>query len=242
MSQIPWYAARASGVVAWALILLTCVWGLLLATRVLGRKAAPAWLLSLHRYLGALAVVFVGVHVGALLLDSYTSFGPTDVLVPFATSWHPLAVAWGIVGMYLLVAIEVTSLLRHKMSNKVWHAIHLLAYILLGMTTIHFVTAGTDARAIFASTAAVLVSTAAAFGSAALYLWRSDPGVPVEAPKDNPRIPAAARRTAQSARPARPAPVATDVPVTAKLVTTGPAPVSSAATPVSVPPRKAVRH
>ena len=253
MSQIPWYAARASGVVAWALILLTCVWGLLLATRVLGRKAAPAWLLSLHRYLGALAVVFVGVHVGALLLDSYTSFGPTDVLVPFATSWHPLAVAWGIVGMYLLVAIEVTSLLRHKMSNKVWHAIHLLAYILLGMTTIHFVTAGTDARAIFASTAAVLVSTAAAFGSAALYLWRSDPGVPVEAPKDNPRIPAAARAR-QSARPARPAPatpatavapvapVAKDVPVTAKLVTTGPAPVSSAATPVSVPPRKPVRR
>ena len=83
MSKIPWYVARSSGIVAWALILLTIVWGLLLATRVLGRRPTPAWLLSLHRYLGALAVAFVGVHVGAILLDSYTSFGITNVLVPF---------------------------------------------------------------------------------------------------------------------------------------------------------------
>src|SRR5712691_11119721 len=103
MTQIPWYVARAGGIVAWALLLLTMVWGLLLATKVLCRKPGPAWLLSLHRYLGALTVAFVGVHVGAVLLDSYTSFGVTDVLVPFTGSWHPVAVAWGIVGMYLLV-------------------------------------------------------------------------------------------------------------------------------------------
>jgi predicted ferric reductase len=181
MSQIPWYAARASGVVAWALILLTIVWGMLLATRVLGRTPAPAWLLSLHRFLAALSLVFVGVHVGALLLDSYTSFGPADVLVPFASTWHPLAVAWGIVGMYLLVAIEITSLLRHRLSHKVWHAIHLCSYALFGMVTIHFATAGTDVRTMLTSTAAVLIATAAAFGSAALSLWRSDPGVPEDA-------------------------------------------------------------
>ena len=82
--------------------------------------------------------------------------------------------------MYLLVAIEITSLLRHKISNRVWHAIHLCSYLLFGMVTIHFVTAGTDVRTMLTSTAAVLIATAAAFGSAALYLWRSDPGVPDE--------------------------------------------------------------
>jgi DMSO/TMAO reductase YedYZ heme-binding membrane subunit len=178
MSKIPWYVARSSGVVAWALIIATIVWGLLLATRVLGRKPAPAWLLSLHRYLGALALVFVGVHVGAILLDSYTNFGIVDVLVPFTGSWHPLAVAWGIVGMYLLVAIEVTSLLRHRLSNRVWHGIHLMSYFLFGVTTVHMLTAGTDAKAILASTTAVLLGTIAVFGSAALYLWRTDPGEP----------------------------------------------------------------
>src|SRR6516164_10613190 len=159
MDKLTWYVARASGIVAWALVLTTIVWGLLLATKVLGRRPTPAWLLSLHRYLGALTVAFVGVHVGAILLDTYTSFGISDVLVPFTGSWHPVAVAWGIVGMYLLAAIEITSLLRHKLSHKMWHAIHLTSYLLFGFVTVHFVTAGTDAKAILASTAAVLVAT-----------------------------------------------------------------------------------
>src|SRR5436305_6190919 len=113
MGTIPWYVARSSGIVAWALILATIVWGLLLATRVLGRRPTPAWLLSLHRYLGALALTFLGVHVVAILLDNYTSFSLVNVLVPFTGTWRPAAVAWGIVAMYLLVAIEITSLLRH---------------------------------------------------------------------------------------------------------------------------------
>ena len=174
MHQVTWYAARSSGIVAWALILATIVWGLLLATKVLGRRPGPAWLLSLHRYLGALAVAFVGVHVGAILLDTYTNFGITDVLVPFTGSWHPLAVAWGIVGMYLLAAIEITSLLRHRMSKRAWHAVHLLSYLLFATTTIHMLTAGTDVKALITSSAAVLLGIAVMFGSTAVYVWRND--------------------------------------------------------------------
>ena len=173
MGTIPWYVARSSGFVAWALILATIVWGLLLATKVLGRRPGPAWLLSLHRYLGALTVVFVGVHVAAILLDSYTDFGIVDVLVPFTSSWHPAAVAWGIVGMYLLIAIEVTSLLRHRMSKRAWHAVHLLSYFLFATTTVHMLTAGTDVKALVASTAAALLGVGAVFGSVALHVWRN---------------------------------------------------------------------
>jgi DMSO/TMAO reductase YedYZ heme-binding membrane subunit len=178
MGTVPWYVARSSGIVAWALIVATIVWGLLLATKVLGRKPGPAWLLSLHRYLGALTVAFVVVHVGAILLDSYTDFGITDVLVPFTGSWHPVAVAWGIVGMYLLVAIEITSLLRHRMSKRAWHAVHLLSYFLFATTTVHMLTAGTDAKALVASTAAVMLGVAATFGATAVYVWRHDADEP----------------------------------------------------------------
>lgn len=178
MNQIPWYVARSSGFVAWALIVATIVWGLLLATKVLGRRPTPAWLLSLHRYLGALTVAFVGVHVVAILLDSYTSFGLVNVLVPFTGSWHPLAVAWGIVGMYLLAAIEITSLVRNRLSKRTWHAVHLLSYFLFATTAVHMLTAGTDAKAMLASTSAAVLGIGAVFGSAALYLWRSDASEP----------------------------------------------------------------
>ena len=153
MDKITWYVARSSGIVAWALILTTIVWGLLLATKVLGRRPAPAWLLSLHRYLGALAVVFVGVHVGAILLDSYTNFGDHRR----ARAVHRLAGTrsrsrGASSAMYLLVAIEITSLLRHRMSKRAWHAVHLLSYFLFATTTVHMLTAGTDAKAVVAST------------------------------------------------------------------------------------------
>lgn len=174
MSNIAWYVARSSGIVAWALVLATIVWGLLLATKVLGRRPTPAWLLSLHRYLGALTVAFVGVHVGAILLDTYTNFGITDVIVPFAGSWHPVAVAWGIVGMYLLAAIEITSLVRNRLSKRTWHAVHLLSYFLFATTTIHMLTAGTDVKAVITSSAAVLLAIAMTFASVAVYLWRED--------------------------------------------------------------------
>src|SRR3954449_13544317 len=145
MDTLTWYVARASGIVAWALVLATIVWGLLLATKVLGRRPSPAWLLSLHRYLGGLTVAFVGVHVGAVLLDTYTSFGPTDVLVPLTGSWHPVAVAWGIVAMYLLLAVEITSLLRTRIPRSAVLAVHFASFGLYMIATVHAFAAGTDA-------------------------------------------------------------------------------------------------
>jgi DMSO/TMAO reductase YedYZ heme-binding membrane subunit len=190
MSTVPWYVARSSGIVAWALVVATIGWGLLLATKVLGRRPTPAWVLSLHRYLGALTVAFVGVHVVAILLDTYTDFGITDVLVPFTGSWHPVAVAWGIVAMYLLVAVEITSLMRRRMSKRAWHAVHLLSYFLFATTTVHMLTAGTDAKALLASTAAALLGVGAVFGSTALYVWRNDEGE-TRAIAHCPRVPTA---------------------------------------------------
>jgi DMSO/TMAO reductase YedYZ heme-binding membrane subunit len=99
-------------------------------------------------------------------------------------------VAWGIVGMYLLLAIELTSLVRHRMSKRAWHAVHLLSYFLFATTTVHLLTAGTDAKALLASTAAVLLGSAAVFGSVALYVWRNDAGEPRPA-AGSPHVPTA---------------------------------------------------
>jgi methionine sulfoxide reductase heme-binding subunit len=97
-STILWYAARAGGIVAWALAAGSVVWGLALSTRALGKRPRPAWLFDLHRFLGALALIFTGVHVLAVLADSYVHFSLLNVLVPFTGAWRPVAVAWGVIG------------------------------------------------------------------------------------------------------------------------------------------------
>ena len=148
-SQLWWYLARAAGIVSWALVAISVCWGLLLAGRPIPGRAVgwarPHRLLDLHRYLGALAVVFTGIHVGALIADSYVHFDVVDVLVPFASSWRPGAVAWGVVAVWLLAAVELTSLAKRRLPPRVWHGVHLASYPLFAMATVHGLTAGSDA-------------------------------------------------------------------------------------------------
>ena len=98
-----------------ALAAASIVAGLALSGRP-ARKPTLPWMRDLHRHLGGLTVVFLGFHVTSLLLDSYTSWTPLDIVVPFQSSWKPGAVAWGILAMYALVAIEISSLTMRRSS------------------------------------------------------------------------------------------------------------------------------
>ena len=142
--QLWWYVARASGVTAWALAMASVLWGLALSTRALGRRLTGPWLLDLHRFLGGLSVVFVGVHLLGLWADSFVHFGPAELFVPLASTWRPGAVAWGVVAFYLLVAVEITSLLRGRIPEPAWRAVHYLSVGIVVTGTVHGVQAGTD--------------------------------------------------------------------------------------------------
>ena len=170
--QITWYAARAAGIVAWALAAASVVWGLALSTHALGRKPRPAWLFDLHRFLGGTALVFTGVHVGAILLDTYVHFGLLNVLVPLTGTWHPVAVAWGVVAFYLLLAVELTSLARRRLPKRVWRGVHFGSFGLFVLSTVHAVAAGTDGRSP-AFLAAVVGVSAVVVGLSAVRIERS---------------------------------------------------------------------
>lgn len=169
-SQLVWYAARAAGIVAWAVAAGSVLWGLALSTRAFGAKPRPAWLFDLHRFLGGLALVFTSVHVLAILMDTYVHFSLLNVLVPFTGSWRPAAVAWGVVGLYLLLAVELTSLARTRVPKRLWRRVHYASFALFAVSTVHALTAGTDRGspafvvAVVAVCAAVLVLTALRIG------------------------------------------------------------------------------
>lgn len=145
-SQVWWYEARATGYVAWGLVTMSVIAGLLLSTRLTKGRPTPAWTLDLHRFLAGAAVAFTGLHVAGLVADTYVHFGVVDVLVPFASSWKPGAVALGVIAMYLLAAVEVSSLLMRRLPRRVWRVVHLSSYVLFWTATFHLLTAGTDAR------------------------------------------------------------------------------------------------
>lgn len=188
--QLWWYAARSGGYVAWGLLAASVIWGLMLSGKVRPGHVRPNWLLDLHRFLGGLAAIFTGIHVVTIMLDSYTEFGIADVLVPFTSSWQPGAVAWGIVGMYLLAAVEITSLLKKRLTHRVWKRFHALSLPLFVTATVHLLAAGTDASNPISLGAVVVVGIVVT----ALTVWRiaglrNGPGPGTALPADQQRIP-----------------------------------------------------
>ena len=196
--NITWEVARAGGIVAWGLATASVVWGLALSTRLAKRRPWPAWLLDMHRFLGALTVVFTGVHVGAVLLDSYTHFSVAAVLVPFVATWHPTAVAWGIVAFYVLLAVEVTSLLKPRIGRTWWRRTHYLSFALFAFSTVHAVMAGTDTRSGLVLMALAVVSLPV-FALAGVRLGA--PALPARTSRSGSAVVAAERRLVQEPRP-----------------------------------------
>lgn len=142
--QVWWYLSRSSGIIALVLLVLSVAWGVLLATRALKPHDRPAWLLEVHKWLGGTALVMTGLHLLGLYLDGYIDYGATDLLVPFASDYRPLAVAIGVLSLYVLVAVVATSYMRQWLSKRAWQRIHLLSYGLVWSAAIHAGMAGTD--------------------------------------------------------------------------------------------------
>jgi predicted ferric reductase len=142
--QIWWFVARSGGIVAWVLVTLSVCWGLFLSTKAVAKASQPAKLMDLHRFLGGLAVTFTMIHVAGLLLDGYIGYGWSDILIPWASEWRPTAVAWGVIGFYLLMAVELTSLLMKRLPRAVWRQVHRASFGLYIFATVHGIQAGTD--------------------------------------------------------------------------------------------------
>jgi predicted ferric reductase len=191
---LPWYIARASGLVAWALLAASVVWGLLMTSKLVRRRVKNAWLLDLHRWLGGLALTFTGVHVLSIMSDTYVHFGLASVLVPFASHWHPVAVAWGVASLYLLTAVELTSLARRHLNYRLWRQLHFLSFPLFVASTIHGATAGTDSARPMAIIAVSLAAAAVTFLTSVRVMDR------VQGPsKRRPAVPASRRAPSTAA-------------------------------------------
>jgi DMSO/TMAO reductase YedYZ heme-binding membrane subunit len=119
--------------------------------------------LAVHRFLGGTAVLFVGLHIIGIAADNYVHFGWADALVPMASRWRTGAVAWGIVAMYLLLAVELTSLMMKRLPKRLWRSIHLTSFVLYAMSHLHAILAGHDVHARLYRVAALTAIQVVAF-------------------------------------------------------------------------------
>ena len=145
-SPVLWYATRATGLVALVLLSATMVLGILTANRT----SSPRWpgfaLQDIHRRVSVITLAFLACHILTSVVDTYVHIGWRAIVVPFASSYQRLWVTLGAVGVDLLLAVAVTSWLRHKIRARTWRAVHWLAYLSWPVALSHAFGMGTDMR------------------------------------------------------------------------------------------------
>ncbi|WP_067507374.1 ferric reductase-like transmembrane domain-containing protein [Actinoplanes sp. TFC3] len=174
MTDALWYFGRGTGLVS--LVLLSIVVALGIGARS-GRTAfgLPRFAVSLlHRNAGLLAVVFLLGHVVALYFDPYAQLRAFDLVLPFFAEYRPFWIGLGTVGFDLVLALILTSLLRHRLGARAWRAVHWLAYLCWPVAVLHGLQTGTDGGSWWLRTVTALC---AALVLAAV-VWRFTPSFP----------------------------------------------------------------
>lgn len=154
VSSWPWYLTRASGLVASIALFLLMFSGIGFITGSTYRFLEPITGWATHRALGIIFAVALVVHIGALYFDSFVPFNLSDLLIPFQSSYKPISlfgypvgslyVALGIISLYLIGLIVLTSLLWMEKIPKTWKVTHILSYLVMLLVFIHALYLGTD--------------------------------------------------------------------------------------------------
>src|SRR5438067_5603652 len=101
---------------------------------------------ELHNFLSLLGTIFLVVHVLAVWIDPYTRFGWNEVFIPFVSHYRPIWMALGIVGLYLGIAIGISTWLRPHIGYKWWRRLHVLTLGIFALAAIHGIGTGSDTQ------------------------------------------------------------------------------------------------
>jgi hypothetical protein len=148
--QGPWILGRAAGVTGYALLTALVVTGLVLAHPRAARlrRPHPRTRLGLHAGLAAFTLVFVALHVVVLASDRYAGVGWQGSLVPFASSYRPLPVTLGVLGLYAGAVAGGTAAVAGRVGGRLWFPVHRVAAGSFVLVWLHAVLTGSDAVAL----------------------------------------------------------------------------------------------
>jgi methionine sulfoxide reductase heme-binding subunit len=176
-----WYAARSSGYVSLLLLTAILVLGIVTTMRWNHREWPRFLTQALHRNLSLMVLVFLAIHILTSIIDPFAGIAALNTVAPFTGSYRPVWLGLGVLSMELLVALTVTSLLRQRISFRLWRAVHWAAYACWPLALLHTLGTGSDVRSAWA-----VVLGLGSVGAVVIALgWRLT--------SQRPRLPATAR-------------------------------------------------
>jgi len=132
-----WYATRGAGAVSLLMLTGVVVLGIVSAMRWQTASWPRFLTTGFHRNLALATLIFLAIHIVTAVVDPFAALGWQAALIPFSSSYRRLWLGLGVVAIYLLLAIVVTSLLRPLFGPRTWRLVHWLAYFMWPIAVIH---------------------------------------------------------------------------------------------------------
>lgn len=161
-----WLAARATGVVAFLLLTFQVVFGLVLShphnkTTWKLSKRIFAW----HDHLWVFVMAFLAAHVVSLLADPKSGVDLGGAFIPGLSQYRSAPVALGTLALYAFLVTAVTARYTKLLPAGAWLSLHRLALVIVVLSWMHGILAGTDSTALrpMYVVSAVLVTMAGAY-------------------------------------------------------------------------------
>ncbi len=139
-----WIILRAAGIGSYIALWLAVAWGLISTTSLVTKRVSKPTSTLFHGVVASAGLALLVIHLAGLLVDRFMPFGFLDLVIPLRAGYRTLAVSFGVLAMYAMVLILVTSWVRKRLSTKLWRTIHLLAIPAFTLALAHGVFAGTD--------------------------------------------------------------------------------------------------
>lgn len=140
-----WDLTRVTGMIAYVLIWLSVVLGLLITNRMAQVWPGGPAAFDLHQFTSLLGLAFALFHAVVLLGDHYIQYSLLQIMLPFASvNYQPIWVGLGQIAFYLLIPVTLSFYARRSLGPKVWRLIHFGSFISFAFITIHGLLAGSD--------------------------------------------------------------------------------------------------
>jgi DMSO/TMAO reductase YedYZ heme-binding membrane subunit len=156
-----WNVSRAAGSTSYLLLFFSVVAGMSIHYRSF-KPGTKARMNFIHQAAGWFGMLFGMIHGLVLTFSTYESFSVVNVLVPFTSTTHPFLIGLGVLALYSLILIIVTSDYMNRIGKKAWKTIHFLAFPMFIAALLHGIMLGPDTREpmilfMYISTASIVV-------------------------------------------------------------------------------------
>lgn len=138
--------ARLAALIAYALMVATVVFGVILRLRFMQRAVNRATFYGAHMTLALSALIFGAIHGVTFLYQPIWHIGVRELTVPFTGGLQRIPVGFGILGTELGIAVGCSVWMQRRLGYHRWLRFHQLAYASFALIWLHVYTVHPEPR------------------------------------------------------------------------------------------------